>query len=258
MNRFLAALCLSALLLPAVAFAADGDDEAGDVSEVDKDRVGPLRERIRPVSGHLFLKKGRFEVSPSASASINDAFFTKYLVGGTIGFFPSETWGIHARFGYAFPLVSGAAQICTTESTGQGTTRGCSPPKFDQLDGRAPGQIHLIGGLDVEYAPIYGKVGLVAEKFLHFDLYGLVGASAVGYQGPSQTGASASQPYMTVGGNVGVGTRIIFNRFVALRGELRDLIYAEQVQPLPATSIRNQLLFELGFSFFLPTNFIPE
>lgn len=255
MNRLALALCLAVLALPKISFA-QSEDDAGDVSEVDKDRVGPLRERVRPVSGHLFLKKGRFEVSPSATASFNDAFFTKYMVGATIGFFPTEQFGIHARFGYAFPMVAGSAQICTTESTGSGTTRGCRPPEFSQLDGRAPGQIHLIGGLDAEYSPIYGKVGLVAEKFLHFDLYGLLGASAVGYNGP--TGGTGSKPYMTVGGNVGVGSRIIFNKFMAVRAELRDLVYVEQVQPIPATSLRNQLLFELGFSFFLPTNFIPE
>jgi len=41
------------------ASGASSEQEAGDVSEVDKDRLGPLRERVRPVSGHLFLKQGR-------------------------------------------------------------------------------------------------------------------------------------------------------------------------------------------------------
>lgn len=256
MRRFALPLALALLALPAAAFAQT-DEEAGDVSEVDKDRQGPLRERVRPVSGHLFQKKGRFELSPSASLSLNDAFFTKYIFGATVGFFPTEALGIHLRVGYGLPVVAGSAQICTTETTGSGTTRGCNPPTFDQLDGRAPGQLRLLGGLDVQYAPLYGKVGLVAERFLHFDLYGLAGVSAVGYNGP--TGATTgSKSYMTVGGNVGVGARIVATKWMTIRTELRDLIYLESVQPLPATSLRNQLLFELGFSFFLPTNFIPE
>ncbi|MBX5482518.1 MAG: outer membrane beta-barrel domain-containing protein [Myxococcaceae bacterium] len=255
MKRLLAVLLLAVVFAP-VAAVAQSDEEAGDVSEVDKDRLGPLRERVRPVSGNLFLKKGRFELSPSGTMSLDDAFFTKYAVGATIGFFPREDLGIHLRFGYAFPTVSHAAQICTTESTGAGTVRGCRPPTFEQLDGRAPGQITLIGGADVEYSPIYGKISLIAEKFLHFDLYGLLGASVVGYNGPN--GGAGSKAYMSGGGNLGVGSRIILNRFLAVRAELRDLIYVESVAGTPSSSLRNQLLFELGLSVFLPTNFIAE
>ena len=68
MQRYLLALALFA----APAFAAS-EDEAGDVSEVDKDSAGPLRERVRPVSGHLFLMDGRFEVSPGIGISLRDA-----------------------------------------------------------------------------------------------------------------------------------------------------------------------------------------
>lgn len=256
MRHLLVALFAVTLCAPVAAFA-QSDEEAGDVSEVDKDRTGPLRERVRPVSGHVFRKKGRFEFSPSVTTSINDAFFTKYIFGATAAFFPTENLGVNLRFGYGLPVVSGAAQICTTEATGTGTTRGCNSPTFEQIDGRAPGQLRLLGGVDVQYSPLYGKIGLVAEKFLHFDLYGLLGASAVGYNGPSTTGAG-SQSYMTVGGNVGVGARVIASKWLAVRAEVRDLIYVEQVQPLPQTSFRNQMLFELGFSFFLPSNFLAE
>ncbi|MGA9523404.1 MAG: outer membrane beta-barrel domain-containing protein [Myxococcaceae bacterium] len=255
MKRLLLALVFAVVALPATSFAQTEED-AGDVSEVDKDRVGPLRERVRPVSGHLFRKRGRFEFSPSVTASLNDAFFSKYLFGAKLGFFPSEEFGLHLRGGYALTGISGAAQICTTEADAA-TTRGCRAPSYAEVDGRAPGQITFLGGIDAEYSPIYGKVALVAETFLHFDLYALAGASLVGYQGPSSA-VSGSTPMMTVGGNVGVGTRIFLNKWATIRAELRDLIYVEQIQPIPATSLRNQLMFELGFSMFLPTSFLPE
>lgn len=252
MSALFRGLALVALLFAPAVFAQSAEDDAGDVSEVDKDRVGPLRERVRPVSGQFFMKKGRFELSPSASTSLNDAFFTKYVLGGTLAYFPTEQLGVNLRFGYAIPVISGAAQICTTEATG---TRGCSSPRYEDLDGRAPGQITMLGGLDLQYSPIYGKVGLVAEKFLHFDLYGLAGASAVQYRGPSTSGVGSQ---LTFGGNAGVGSRIVLAKWATLRAELRDLIYVEQVQPLPKTTLRNQLMFELGFSFFFPTTFSPE
>ena len=233
------------------------EEEAGDVSEVDKDALGPLRERIRPVSGHVFLKKGRFELSPSASVSIRDAFYKKYLFGASLTYFPMETLGVGLRAGYAVNTVAGSAQIC--EFGGDTSdTRGCRAPTKRQLDGQAPGQLTLLGGADVQWAPIYGKLSLLAEKFVHFDMYGIVGASVVQYRGPETRlvdgqPVAGSKSYLTAGGNVGVGLRFFFNRWMTLRTELRDLIYVEKSRDPKTDYFRNQILFELGLSFFFPS-----
>ncbi|HLL04704.1 MAG TPA: outer membrane beta-barrel domain-containing protein [Myxococcaceae bacterium] len=232
---------------PAPAPAAptgSSEAEAGDVSEVDKDRVGPLRERIRPVSGHVFLKKGRFEFSPSTTISLRDAFFRKYIFGATFTYHPAETLGLSLRAGYSLPTVSGSAQLCTFGGA-DGSIRSCRSPRFEELDGTAPGQLSLLTGVDVQWAPIYGKISLLAESFAHFDMYAIGGASLVQYK--------ADTSKFTVGGNVGVGLRFFLNRYITLRTEVRDLIYREQFQTTGASSLRNQLLFELGVSFFLPT-----
>jgi outer membrane beta-barrel protein len=245
--RLLLALCLC---LPGLAAAQSSEEEeAGDVSEVDKDRQGPLRERVRPVSGHLFLKKGRFEFSPSATLSLRDAFFSKYIFGGTLTYHPLETLGVSLRVGYALNSVAGAAQICTFSEGTDGTTRGCASPSMGQLDGQAPGQLTLLGGADLQWAPIYGKLSLLAESFVNFDMYGIVGASVVQYRGPDLSNPTGAQSYLTGGGNVGVGARFFLNRWVTLRTEVRDLIYVEKSRGSD-NYLRNQLLFELGVSFF--------
>lgn len=238
---------LAALLTFATgaAHAQSTEDEAGDVSEVDKDRTGPLRDRVRPVSGHLFLKRGRFEASPGVALSLRDAFFTKVVFNLALTYHVTETVGIGVHGGYSGHLISSTAQICTTGEAG--TSRSCRPPEWSQLDGRAPGKITLLGGLDLQWAPIYGKIALMAQAFGHFDMYGIAGPTFVQYVGPGSVSTS------TVGGTVGVGARIVMNRFIAVRAELRDLIYNETV--VGGSSLRNQFFFELGLSFFLPTSF---
>jgi hypothetical protein len=114
-----------ALLAPVVAAAQDEATEAGDTTEHGLD-VGPLKDRVVPVSGHLFLRKGRFELSPSATVSIRDAFFTKYILGGTLTYHIAETWAVSLRGGYSIPIVSGAAQICSLCSSGP--VHCCRPP----------------------------------------------------------------------------------------------------------------------------------
>lgn len=231
--------------------AASSESEAGDVTEVDKDDIGPLKERIQPVSGHLFLRKGRFEFSPSASISFRDAFFSKYILGATLTYHPLETLGVGLRAGYALNSVSGSAQRCTFGD--DGTSRGCSAPAFAELDGKAPGQMTLMGGVDLQWAPIYGKLSLLAEKFVHFDMYAVGGVTAVQYRGPPEQGATTlSTARIAPGANIGLGAHFFLNRWMTLRTELRDVVYVEKAL-IPDQVTRNQLLFELGVSFFFPT-----
>lgn len=246
------------VLFAAPAFAQNrSEEEAGDVSEVDKDRTGPLRDRVAPVSGHLFLMKGRFEVSPEVGFSFRDSFYTKYVPGLLLSFHLTETLGVQLRGAYAISTVSNAAQICTNdEATG---TRGCRAPTLADLDNGAGGtypygRMGLILDLNLEWAPLYGKLGTLAVipflEMLHFNMYIALGPALflAGYRNVTP-----------IGGNVSIGFRFFVNRFITVRLELRDLIYYEQQPaPNPQASVRNQLMGSLGISFFLPTDFTRE
>lgn len=238
-----------ALTSPGASAQTSEEQEAGDTSEVDRD-VGPLRERIRPVSGHLFRKQGRFELSPSVTVSLRDAFFTKFIFGANLAYHPTEWLGIAVRAGYSIPTVAQSAQICTPQV--EGAERRCAFPRFDQLSGFAPGQIRLIGGVDAQLSPIYGKISVLAEHFLHFDMYAIVGAAAVQYVGP---GTAAEAQRLGLGANLGGGMRVFITRWLTTRIELRDTIYPEVVFGVREPQVRHQILFELGVSIFFPTTF---
>lgn len=249
-------LALLAALFALPAFAAS-EDEAGDVSEVDKDSSGPLRERIRPVSGHLFLMKGRFEVSPGVGISFRDAFFSKYIFGAAFTYHFNEDWAASLRGGYALNVISGSAQICTPVNA-DGTGGGCNPPTEAQLltekgqpTNKVFGRTTLLASLDLQWSPLYGKMSLSAERFLHFNMYAVGGPAIVMY-GPDGAGQLA------IGGNLGAGFRFFVNRFVTVRLELRDTIYMENgfyAINGSTSSLRNQLLGEVGVSFFFPMQF---
>lgn len=244
------ALWLLALALVSAPAAAQRstEDEAGDVSEVDKDSAGPLKERIRPVSGHLFLMDGRFEVSPAVGVSVRDAFFTKVFFGAALTYHFTETLAVSGRGGYNLSLISGAAQICDPQG-------GCAAPSYDELttaNGQpanvAYGLMSLLTSVDLQWAPLYGKISLFSEKVLHFNMYGLVGPAFLMY-GPTST--------FTVGGNVGLGFRFFLNEWLTVRAELRDVLYQEAGYA-GRDSFRNQLMVEFGLSMFFPTIFKAE
>lgn len=253
MKRTLAWVLCGALASGSAFAQRSSEDEAGDVSEVDKDATGPLRDRIRPVSAHLFLMDGRFEVSPGIGLSFRDAFWQKVGFGAALTYHFTEEIGVSARGMYNLSLVSGAAQIC---APGGG---GCSVPTKKELttyNGQtanvAFGSISLLTSIDLQWAPVYGKLALFSEKILNFNMYVLAGPSFLMY-GPLNT--------FTVGGNVAIGFRFFLNQWLCVRIELRDVLYSEEGVNAGANvrnSFRNQLMGEFGFSMFLPTVFREE
>jgi outer membrane beta-barrel protein len=230
-------------------------EEAGDTADFDRD-VGPLKDRIPPVIRHVFLLKQRWELVPSIALSFRDPFFTKYMFELSLTYHFTDTLGLMLRAGYAVDAVSGSAQICTV-NVDNGGTRGCRSPTYDELNGKGTGQIKFLGALDAQWTPVYGKFNLFAEWVLHFDLYGIIGPAFVSYNGPPGNGlTTGSTSDFTVGGEVGLGMRFFFNRWMTLRVELRDDIYGEK-SPTPGggTAVQNQLFIDVGIGFFFPTTF---
>jgi len=243
----------AALVMISVATSAwaQSESEAGNTGAIDRE-AGPLRERIRPVSGHLFLKQGRFEISPSASVTVRDAFFTKYIFGGAIAYHILETAAVSLRGDYVLPVIAGSAEICTPNPANP-ALRTCRSPTIAELDGQAPGQMTGLLALDFQWAPLYGKLAVLAEGFLHFDLYAIGGIAGVNYRGPPASAGGAPQSLFAPGLDLGVGARVFLNRWISVRTELRDLLYSEQLTT--GSSLRNQLMFELGISLFFPMGF---
>jgi len=231
------------MLMAAPVLAQTAEEEAGDVSEVDKDARGPLRERIRPVSGQLFKQGKRFELSPGVGISVRDAFFSKYVLGGLMAYHMTEELGIALRGGYALSGISGATQVCTE--------KGCAKPSRQTLEKvNAYGNIRVMGNVELQWAPVYGKLSLSAEAFLPFKFYGLIGPGVVMY-GPE------GKLKTTFGGTFGLGLRFVATRFMAIRMEFRDFIYQESHGSGASkdSSIRHQFMFDVGISFFFPTGF---
>ena len=75
----------------------------------------------------------------------------------------------------------------------------------------------------------------------------------------SKPAAEQKQSVFYLGGEAGLGMRFIFNRWMALRFELRDVIYREKTVGATETTgasyqVRNQLFFDIGLSFFFPNS----
>ncbi len=208
-----------------------------------------FENKIPPISGQLYPKGGRFELTIGGSLSVNDPFYTKTFGSAKLTYHLSDFFsaGVHAAGG---PVsVTGSTTICPAN-------QGCQPAGDVQLR-QVPGKIQWLAGAELAFAPVYGKLNLLAELPVHFDLAVLAGPDWITYQKAVdlQT-ALAGPPGNTsgAGGHVGLGMRFFFAGFMGLRFEVRDYFYRAEIGLLGKNQIQKQLFVDLGVSFFFPTS----
>jgi outer membrane beta-barrel protein len=229
--RALALLCAAALA-PLPARASEADAFAG---------------KVQPISGQLYRKAGRLELTPGVDLSVNDAFFSKVLLGAKATYHFTEWLALTGSFSGGFSSATGSTEVCPPN-------QGCSPAFKDQL-AAVPGEIKTKAGLEVGFAPVYAKLNLLAEKVAHFDLSLLAGADRITYREVLPPPANPGSPVTTatkssIGGHLGLGARLFLAEWGALRVEFKDYLYGVPIAG--TTKLEQQLFVEMGLSVFLP------
>jgi outer membrane beta-barrel protein len=257
-RRCAALLMLASLAVALPAWAADpdkpdksdkSDKKSGQEKEAEdtgKTHQASLADKIPPVTGNLFVKAHRFEITPTFGVSLDDAFFQKYAFGLKLTYHLVESFSLGVHGAYHLSTVGGAVNVCDDS--------GCGKPTMDTLGvKKLPGRLIGLAGLDIAWSPIYGKVNVIAEKVLHFDISIIVGIDAIFYQQPENENDATPKLNPTVGGHLALCERFFITPSITLRVELRDYLYSSKIGTLgDATSkIENQLMLELGVSFFV-------
>ena len=205
--------------------------------------------KIPPVSGQLYQKAGRVEVTPEFGMSLNDAFFTKYFGGLEVGYHLSESWSVSGSLSGGAALRSGSAVRCTASG-------GCVNASEEELR-QVPGRIHAIGALGVAWAPVYGKLAVLSEQVAHFDLALLGGVDAIQRDEIVSTADASVKPgtARSFGFHAGLGAHLFFGEAVAARLVVKDIVYPVKVPNNGSgNDWQNQLFTEIGLSFFFPTH----
>jgi len=208
--------------------------------------------KIPPVAGQLYRKAGRLEATVTGNFSLNDAFFAKYFGGLKLGYHLTEFLSVSVQGAAGTAVKSGSTNLCTANA-------GCSEASESQL-WQVPGEMSWLAGVEVAWAPIYGKLNLLSERVAHFDLSVMAGADwiahreVVGSIEAADLVASGRSPGTVAGpgGHLGLGARLFLSERMALRIELKDYLYSVDVPNNGGTAIQNQLFTEIGLSFFLP------
>jgi outer membrane beta-barrel protein len=229
------------VLATALALGTAG---AGRASEADA-----FENRVPPISGQLYPKAHRLEITPTVNLSLNDAFYSKTFFGAKLDYHLAESWAVGASFAFGSASPTGSTNVCSVN-------KGCEQASPDKLY-QVPGKVKALGGVQLAWAPVYGKLGVLAELPVHFDLSLMGGPDWVSYQEVlDSTAAGAGQvpgTKSTIGGHLGLGMRLFFAGFMAIRLDFKDYLYSATVGN-QGSKLQNQLFLEMGVSIFFPTS----
>ena len=182
---------LTLAIIPAVGTQAEA------ARTVAKGTVGPLN--IPAVTGRVFEKAGRTELTLGAAGVVNDPFYYQLPLSLGLGYHWSESWSAMVQAEYVVAFDRGPRV-----SPGNVPSPTVHRPAYSSW-------------LELSWAPFYGKVALFSAAQMHLDMYVSAGGGVVA----DETGRVVPM------GTVALGQRYVLARWCALKLEIRHRI-AEQ------------------------------
>lgn len=260
-KRLVAGLCATAsLLASAPTFAADGPG----IDAISEFRGA--KPEAKAIENRFFLKEGRFEISPVLGYVPNNPFARRYVGGAVLGYHFTESVSAQAQLSYSPDLGERDLKGLTSVLLDRAFNAGSSGANFQQpLD-----KVTLSAIFGAAWAPIYGKINIVGETVLNFDLYLFGGAGvlietkyvAVYDSTNIQTGDIVN--LQTLGQKtqiapvVGIGQNYFITQGLSFKIDVRSAFWIDdkpQYNPsIPVTEKRlyNNLIVSAGVGLFFP------
>lgn len=151
--------CLVALASSA-AFAEEEGDE--------------LVEKVA-VRNRLFSVEGRFEVGVNVGFSLLSRLTEHYNFNASVAWNVKDWLALEVRGGYAYSRLTSLAEQIQGDFFGNTTISKAR-------DAADAWRMNGHGVLGLRFQPIYGKINLVAELPVHFQLYFWIGGGVGGFQ----------------------------------------------------------------------------
>ncbi|MEZ4316552.1 MAG: outer membrane beta-barrel domain-containing protein [Myxococcota bacterium] len=166
--RFVAAACVGLVIaLPAVA-----GDKPG-VEALEEYRNGLSEPNA--IENRFFLKQSRFEIAPHLGYVPNNSFSKRYVGGLILNYHFSETLAVGADITYSPDLGKNDLKQLVGILLDRAYNASGANVEFQQpLD-----KVTLSAAFGLNWAPVYGKINLIGETVLNFDLYVFAGIGMV-------------------------------------------------------------------------------
>lgn len=219
------------------------------------------------VQNRFFLKQNRFELSPMAGYVPNNPFAKRYVGGLLAAWHFSETLAAEGAFVYSPDLGVNDLKDLTH------TLVGIAHEGSGEVNFQQPVDKMVLGAtIAARWAPVYGKINLLGERVLNFDLYGTAGLGLLtidkyyavyddeAAEGVVPTKLEVVEVKPVVPINLGIGMDFFLSSSVALKIDARNYLYIDSkpdYDPDPGNQVTENRLYNnfvasVGVSIFFP------
>jgi len=235
------------------AFATPADEALETLRE------GPATQNV--VQNRFFLKTGRFEIAPVGGLVPNDPMVRRLLGGFALNYHFSEEFSASSQIFYSPDLAESDLKGLTNTLV-QIANSGTGGVSFQQpVD-----KIILGATFSAQWAPVYGKINLLGESVLNFDLYLQGGLGLLTLQrgyaryNSGQVQIDRTEVDVMVPASMGFGIDFFLNQRTALKIDVRNLMYlgaapdysADDGLPVSESRLYQSLIVSTGVSFYFP------
>jgi outer membrane beta-barrel protein len=238
--------------------AADlaASDAAAPAVEAAAIRAQPLSwSDIRVVVRKPFLKQKRTELLPLVSITANDNMVRHVGFGGQLNYFLTDVLAVGVEGNYyvrqfrePFDLVARQARRLPTVN-----------------------QYNFSGALNFHYVPIYGKFAVLDKHLITWEAQFTAGIGAAQTEVIPRDAKFPGFSSIVIQPNIGASMRFFLTKFITINFGVRDYIFIDKFEPTnrsammnatadqakdnAATSLINNVMFQAGLSFWVPTGF---
>ncbi len=217
-----------------------------------------------------FIKKGRFDLTPTFTVTVNDNIIQHYSLGLEVNYHITDVLSIGLAGQYYFKDI--LDQEFWT--------------RYHYSRVPAMNKYNYTVALNFTYVPIYGKLAILDDWILHYEVFASAGVGGSGTEiVPKDFRYKTFSNPFSLTFPVGMGGRVFVNKFFAIQAGFRDYMMIDKFEGprgnCPAeipdckstdSSVRtdaevevakengktrfiNNLQFFLGLSFYVPTSF---
>ena len=200
----------------------------------DLNKLSPFRE-VSIIQKKYLPKTERFQLFGGLGATTNSPWFLNLGVKLNLGYYFTESFGVEASGVFLSNSERQVAQEIRTNNNLQ-------PEKFVNTKSYI--------GLDLVWAPIYGKITMLNERIIPFDMY-----FSAGVGNSSTNSQEGSNPTL----HLGTGQIFAISKAIAFRWDYSWTLF--QATPVADSNLGsaqlqknsyNDLILTAGFSFFFP------
>ena len=237
------------------------DMAASDAAAAAAVKAGPIQKTklswadIVVVVRKPFLKSGRTELMPMFGTTMNDNMIRHYQIGGMLSYYLTDVLAIGVEgfyyqpsFREPFDLVARQARRLPTVNTYQWSA-----------------------ALDFHYVPVYGKFAIFDKKLITWEVFFTAGIGAGQSKVEERDKKYPGFTNLLIQPNIGASMRFFLAKWLTVNIGIRDYVFYDKFEPTDRSpemnttadqakdnadgSLINNVMFQVGLSFWLPTSF---